>query len=113
MQWSTASNKEQTRFFTRRQVGDVTDKVSITMVWEWSVDHFTLQYRPLLIEMLQSNSTVTYRELANRVQERLAEKPPRDILLRLLKVQLLCVLSCNPLVIGHLCTQGYIKVDNQ
>ena len=29
MQWLATSDKEQTRFFTRRQVGDCTDKVSI------------------------------------------------------------------------------------
>lgn len=31
MQWLATTDKEQTRFFTRRQVGDCTDKVSISM----------------------------------------------------------------------------------
>lgn len=47
---------------------------------------FTFQYRPLLLDLLHYHNTVTYRELANKVQETLAEKPPRDTLLRLLKV---------------------------
>lgn len=49
-------------------------------------DDFVFQYRPLLLELLYYHDTVTYRELAGKVQERLSEKPPRDTLLRLLKV---------------------------
>ena len=85
MQWLATTNKEQMRFFTRREVGDCTDKVCI---WNGSgkfVD-FTFQYRPLLLELLHHSSVVTYKELANKVQQQLSEKPPRDTLLRLLKV---------------------------
>ena len=49
-------------------------------------DDFVFQYRPLLLELLHYHDIVTYRELASKVQEKLSEKPPRDTLLRLLKV---------------------------
>ena len=92
MQWLATSNKEQTRFFTRRQVGDCTDKVSI-LGWNRNknglFDDVAFQYRPILLELLHCNSTVTYRELSNRAQEKLSEKPPRDALIRLLKVPLI------------------------
>lgn len=83
MQWLATSDKEQTRFFTRRQVGDCTDKVSIR---NRIFGNFEFQYRPLLLELLHYHDTVTYRELAGKVQTTTSEKPPRDTLLRLLKV---------------------------
>ena len=67
--------------------------VRIRLVLGWNgngvFDDVTFQYRPILLELLHCNSTVTYRELANRAQEKLSEKPPRDTLLRLLKVNVM------------------------
>lgn len=40
MQWLATTGKEQTRFFTCRQVGDCTDKVGIRMEWEWNINNF-------------------------------------------------------------------------
>lgn len=51
MQWLATAEKERTRLFTRRQVGNSTDKVSVDMVWEWNIcdfhsstDHYCLTY---------------------------------------------------------------------